>query len=442
MKFAKITLRGKRNWLVGILVSLMIVSQLQSLRENLRFNLDSLCVVEWVLLNLAGDDGCLIRLPHYLHDADLAPKAVRLASLVALASRQDDITLQILQLELIPQRMDSLSASRVLLLGWLDGIYSDLSVWRGTASSQIIADTAHWLGMSRASYEIVEAAELAYQLDDAWRNSWQRGLNARAVGKQYSERGQLEQARSAYERAAASFIRAKELLALEYACYAYSHLGAIAEQQGDLAGAVEYYEQAILVSPQHAAFLPVVDIMLRQGHSLDDAYALLAELRQKGVQHDPYLWSNSALVFIERGALQMAEQVLVEVPLELENTSSIRYAKARLAAAQGKWLIAELLYTALLTEEQNEDKPDFQKLASLYNALGEVMLQQVKYTEAVAWFSEAIQLAPTVPKYLYNLGLAYQQSGRIDEARAAFEEALALQPDYVLAQRALHDLKP
>lgn len=431
----------KYRWVEVLLVTFMIASQFQPLRARWLFNLDSLCALDRVSVNWAGADVCMVRLPHYLQDADLTPQAIRLASLVALAVRRDDITRQVSQMELVPQQLDIVSASRVLLLRWLDGRPLDLGVWRGVASSQIIADTTRWLGTLRANREVVEAVELAYLLDDGWRDAWQRGLNARTVGKQYIERGQLAQARAAYERAATSLIRAQESLAPEYACYAYLRLGAIAEQQGDLAGALEYYGQAILASSRHVDFSAPVDVILKQERNLQDAYLFLADLRQKGRQDDPYLWSNSALVFIERGAPQMAERVLAEVPSELEGAPNIRYVKARLAAAQSKWPIAESLYAILLAEEKGGDKPDSQKVASLANALGETILQQGRYTEAITRFAEAVQLAPDIPRYWYNLGVVYQRLGNSDEARAALDKALALKPDYVAAQKALQELK-
>lgn len=181
---------------------------------------------------------------------------------------------------------------------------------------------------------------------------------------------------------------------------------------------------------------------MKQQRSLQDAYLFLADLRQKGRQGDPHLWSNSALVFIERGVPQIAERVLAEVPIELKDAPAICAAAACLAMAQGKWAMAESLYAILLAEEKSANSEDYQRIASLTSALGEAIFQRGRYAEALRWFDEATRLAPTIPKHWYKLGLAYQQLGRRTEARAAFEKALALKPDYTAAQKALRDLKP
>ena len=436
--------QNRYRWVWVVLFSIMALKQCVSLGERGLFNLDAICVVRGVSKNLPSDV-CVARLPSYSSNIALVVPAVRLASLVALVSGQDSVARQVLQLELAPQQLDVVTGSRVLLLRYLYGQQSDdLTLWRGSASSQILVDTASVLkkvGTLDAATE-TEISQLAYLLDHAWRDQWQRALNARSVGKQYIERGQLSEAKAAYERAVTSLAKTNEPLAREYACYAYSRLGTIAEQQGDLTSAVVYYEQAILASPQHADFLRPVDLLLRQQRSLQDAYLFLADLRQKGRQDDPYLWSNSALVLIERGAPQMAERVLAEVPIELKNAPAIRAAEARLAMAQGKWATAESLYAILLAEEESANSKDHQRIASLTNALGEAIFQQGRYAEALHWFGEATRLAPTIPKHWYNLGLAYQQLGRRAEARAAFEKALALNPDYTAAQKALRDLKP
>ena len=57
--------------------------------------------------------------------------------------------------------------------------------------------------------------------------------------------------------------------------------------------------------------------------------------------------------------------------------------------------------------------------------VGWAFYYQRKYDEAIAHYSRTLEIAPDLPMVLYELGLAYQNSGRYDEALTAFEKASA-----------------
>ncbi len=215
------------------IIVMIVLSGFQFLpvMDRLRWNRDVVCIVAAALVH-SPHDACLDDLHYYLYSTNFVLSVARLSSLVALESGDTRVANQILEKDLDPQQLDIVTGSRVLLLQYL---YSqrpvDLAAWRGgMSSSQILVDMGRRL--SRVGSDAA-VSELAYLLDDGWRDPWQRGLNARSVGRAYLERGQLDQARVAYERAVSSFAEADNPLAREYACYAYSRLGTIAEQQGD-----------------------------------------------------------------------------------------------------------------------------------------------------------------------------------------------------------------
>ena len=57
-------------------------------------------------------------------------------------------------------------------------------------------------------------------------------------------------------------------------------------------------------------------------------------------------------------------------------------------------------------------------------------------SEAIQALEKTVQSKPTAPAY-NQLGILYRESGRFNEARAAYESALKINPDYALAQRNL-----
>jgi len=67
-----------------------------------------------------------------------------------------------------------------------------------------------------------------------------------------------------------------------------------------------------------------------------------------------------------------------------------------------------------------------------YN-LGEVLMQNGKYREAVAVFQRALMLAPERPKFHNNLGTAHAVLGEYEQAKRAFEKAAEIAPDIDVA---------
>ncbi len=68
-----------------------------------------------------------------------------------------------------------------------------------------------------------------------------------------------------------------------------------------------------------------------------------------------------------------------------------------------------------------------------YTVQGATYLQAGRFAEAIAAFSAAIQLAPTVPAGFNNRGTAYAQAGQPAAALSDFNRAISLAPDYALA---------
>ena len=76
-----------------------------------------------------------------------------------------------------------------------------------------------------------------------------------------------------------------------------------------------------------------------------------------------------------------------------------------------------------------------------YNT-GYIMLQhQQRYLDARVEFEKAITLLPNYANAYYNLGLTYEFEDQLNSAKAAYKQALALQPDMDLAAEGLGRLQ-
>ena len=80
--------------------------------------------------------------------------------------------------------------------------------------------------------------------------------------------------------------------------------------------------------------------------------------------------------------------------------------------------------------------PDF---GNPYNDIGAYLIEKGQLDDAIPWFQKAMQAkryeSPAFPHL--NVGRIYERKGRWTEAIDAYKQALVLNPDYVLAKKAL-----
>jgi tetratricopeptide (TPR) repeat protein len=75
----------------------------------------------------------------------------------------------------------------------------------------------------------------------------------------------------------------------------------------------------------------------------------------------------------------------------------------------------------------------FRPEASAHIHRGNIHAEKREFPQAIAEFTKAIEITPTVPEGYYNRGLAYKQSGAPMEAVADFTAAIERRPDFALA---------
>jgi Flp pilus assembly protein TadD len=73
--------------------------------------------------------------------------------------------------------------------------------------------------------------------------------------------------------------------------------------------------------------------------------------------------------------------------------------------------------------------------------LGEALMEQGQYGEAIRSFSEAVRLQPDLHDARNNLGVALGNIGNYAEARKEWQEVLQMNPDYEPARKNLARLK-
>jgi Flp pilus assembly protein TadD len=94
------------------------------------------------------------------------------------------------------------------------------------------------------------------------------------------------------------------------------------------------------------------------------------------------------------------------------------------------WLVAALvaLISAPLYADRRSD-------AKAQVAFGIKAAQITLWKEAVYRFEKAIEIDPTYGGAWNDLGIAYEQLGRFDDARKAYEKALELDPQNALIRQ-------
>ena len=84
--------------------------------------------------------------------------------------------------------------------------------------------------------------------------------------------------------------------------------------------------------------------------------------------------------------------------------------------------------------------PDF---GNPYNDIGAYLIELGRFDEAIPWLELAIKAPRYDPRHFphFNLGRAYMAKGMLGRARRCFEEALRIEPRYVLARQAIGNIR-
>ncbi|HIK57383.1 MAG TPA: tetratricopeptide repeat protein [Synechococcales cyanobacterium M55_K2018_004] len=162
-------------------------------------------------------------------------------------------------------------------------------------------------------------------------------------------------------------------------CY---RLGNLLVQQGDLKGAIAYYQQAIDLSPQ-----PPADLWIEQGH----AYRGLGQYRQ---------------------ALRCYDQGLAIAPDDLQALTG----KGGVLAVLGQKRAAKKMCQQALDR--------YPTAAEAWHGMGVVLSVSGRNQAALSYFEKALALNPDFDRARCNRGIVLTRLGRWGEAIASFDAAL------------------
>lgn len=208
------------------------------------------------------------------------------------------------------------------------------------------------------------------------------------------------------------------------------------QKTDDIYKAIDSYKKALAIQASAKAYIKIGDGLL----GLRDVVGAI-ENYKKALQLEAD--SPDVLAANVRGwneAVRLA-------PLVAENHIGL----AQALQVKGDYVNAEEEYNqALKLDPDNEiaikgleslrtDKLKFQVEKIVKDALK--LQSEKKYSEAIAEYVKAIEIAPRDPKLHYNIGTAFQAAGDFEHAEKAYKKALEFDQDNEKARIALESLK-
>jgi tetratricopeptide (TPR) repeat protein len=212
------------------------------------------------------------------------------------------------------------------------------------------------------------------------------------LGSVYLKQRKTGEARESFERAIKLHASYPDTLP-----NAWNNLGLLATQEGRMADAIPYFQEAIQLNPDHLIALDNLGNAYRQQKRWDEA----------------------------RGVLERAVRVSPQDP---EANYSLGMVFAQLDDAERAF---EYLRRAL------DSRPAYPEAL---NNLGVLYLRTRRRDEAVASFEECIRVAPAFDQSYLNLARVYALEGAPEKARAVLQKLLKQHPDHAQAQKALEQL--
>jgi tetratricopeptide (TPR) repeat protein len=217
----------------------------------------------------------------------------------------------------------------------------------------------------------------------------------------------------------------------------HNSLGEVLKQRGDPAGAEREYRRAYAAA---AAATPADRLQMANAevglastamiHDRDAVASLAHSDRALALQpqmHEARVSRGVAL--LQLGRLEEARQQLEPAYRESPYDEVCANALGVIALARRDYPAAERYF-----QDSVKVYADF---GDGWNNLGRTYQEMGRYQQALVPFSRAVELAPANAVFHHNYGLALGQTGHLAEARAEFERALVLQPNFASAQQAL-----
>ena len=206
--------------------------------------------------------------------------------------------------------------------------------------------------------------------------------------------------------------------------FAYIHLAAIHDAQGNLQAALDVLADGYKHNPEHYDVVLQYGIRLvKLGHP-DKGITILQQARDM-LDFDPDVWLNLGIAYGNKGdisrALEAFKQALAldtSNAIIFNNLGVLYFSIFQKSGQKNDYVQAsEYLKQAIALD------PD---MASAYNALGNLYQVSGNQEGAISLWEKAVELAPDFAFPVYNLGVAYLQKGNKSQALQYFTRYLKM----------------
>ncbi len=204
---------------------------------------------------------------------------------------------------------------------------------------------------------------------------------------------------------------------------AHNNLGIFLAEKNDIAGAIEQFDMALKLNPNHPqANYNILKALLLQ-NKLDQALDIYERLKQSG-HAGPDIINLLATEYKKNSQLQKVVEIYTEALKTNSNNASLHTSLGTILLESGR--VDEAI------EEFNKAlkiQPD----AITYGNLGNALLSKNKFEDAMECFKKGIELEPFDCLSYYNMGNIYMSKGQLQEAVVAYSKAVKIRKDYTKA---------
>lgn len=201
---------------------------------------------------------------------------------------------------------------------------------------------------------------------------------------------------------------------------AHFNLGLVREEQGRLEDAIASFDKALTLKPGlHGANLFLGIAHYRLNH-FEQALA--------AVRNETAAYPKDASAWMWLGMIELAKDQPEKAATALDKAASLDPNNVDILYHRGQ---AHLLVSSSSYERMFKEDP---KSWRVHEVLGQIASDAERYNDAIYEYLEAIKLAPSQPGLHEELGAIYRRSLKMDEADAAFQTELDIDPHNALAR--------
>ena len=243
-------------------------------------------------------------------------------------------------------------------------------------------------------------------------------VNLIKQGQDLLDKGMLDEALSLFNKSKDMKNRAR----------IYVHIGEVHEVKEEYDEARNNYDRALTINPQYLkAYVVAAGMMIK----LNDDDSALPYL-EKAAEISPHNSNRQALlgnIYLSKGEEEKAHKAFKEA-IRLDPSKGTEIGETYLKL--GKTRMAEECFRSLLKSDKDN--------VHVYNRLGIALRRQGKWQESIEEYKKAINITEDDEALYFNMGKAYEDGGKMYNARDCFEKALKLNPKFTEAKEALKKL--